>query len=302
MCLLDTPPVDAQNRNVRTPNPGNVSCLVQGKRNERHMFEYLKAEEPTAPPGQRPPERRVVDVGYIIDAEKAGFIWEAPRAQQRQAATTSHAKSVTYCPAVIDYEARLFEVVAPIDVQLRIRLDEQGKPQLINALGDRSQIRSKHLGQMVAVMPRKEWRHPDRPVIQFITPYIFVADDVCWMNQMPPFNSYTGRHWPGLMIGGRLPIHIWPRPMMWAFEWHDMSKDLVLRRGEPWFYMRFETDDPRRPVRMVEAVKDQRLVDYMKGLNSVTNYVGRTFSLFSVAEKRRPPRLLTRKQDVVQGK
>jgi hypothetical protein len=43
-------------------------------------------------------------------------------------------------------------------------------------------------------------------------------------------------------------------------------------------------------------------VDYMKGLNSVTNYVGRTFSLFSVAEKRRPPRLLTRKQDVVQGK
>ncbi|MEC9346960.1 MAG: hypothetical protein VYB54_12095 [Pseudomonadota bacterium] len=261
------------------------------------MFEYLKAEEPTKRPGQRPPERRVVEVGYILDAEKAGFIWEAPRQCQRRGdPPVAHAKSVAVCPAVLDYEARLFEVVAPIDMQLRFRFDDNGQPQLINALGERSPIRSKHLRQMVAVMPRSEWRHPDRPIIQLITPYIFVSDDICWMNQMPPFNSYTGRMWPGLMIGGRLPIHIWPRPMMWAFEWYDTTKDLVLRRGEPWFYMRFESDDPRRPIRLVEAVKDERLETYMRGLNSVTNYVGRTFSLFQVAEQRRPPKLLTRKE------
>lgn len=37
------------------------------------------------------------------------------------------------------------------------------------------------------------------------------------------------------MISGRFPIHIWPRHLMWTFEWHDTSQDLVLTRGQPWF-------------------------------------------------------------------
>ena len=30
---------------------------------------------------------------------------------------------------------------------------------------------------------------------------------------------------------------------MWAFEWHDTTKDLILRRGEPLFTVRFEGPD-----------------------------------------------------------
>ena len=29
-------------------------------------------------------------------------------------------------------------------------------------------------------------------------------------------------------MGGRFPVHIWPRPLSWGFEWHDVTKPLVL--------------------------------------------------------------------------
>lgn len=243
----------------------------------------------------RKKDSRVVEVGWIIDTDKAGFIWSEPKQLKRITSYNKHAKSVAVCPGVLDYDARMFEVPSPIDVQLRIRIDDKGNPQLINVNADRATIRSKHLGQMVAVMPRKEWRDPDKPIIQLITPYLFVADDVAWMSQMPPFNHYNPRPWPGVMIGGRLPVHIWPRHMMWAFEWHDIKQDLFLKRGDPLFYARFETQDPTRPVRMVEAVKTPELAEFLKGLSGVTNYVNRTFSLFQVAQERRPAKLLTRK-------
>lgn len=84
--------------------------------------------------------------------------------------------------------------------------------------------------------------------------------------------------------------------MMWAFEWFDIKQDLVLRRGEPWFYVRFETENPSRPVRLIEAENTPALKEYIAGLSSVTNYVGRTFSLFSTARERRPKKLLFPKE------
>ena len=70
------------------------------------------------------------------------------------------------------------------------------------------------------------------------------------------------------MIDGRMPIHIWPRPLMWAFEWYDTNKPLVLKRGEPWFYLHFETSDPSRRVRMVEAEMTPALGEYLSGLQA----------------------------------
>ena len=116
------------------------------------------------------------------------------------------------------------------------------------------------------------------------------------MTQMPPITQYNMNAWPGVMIGGRLPIHIWPRQMMWAFEWFEPSKPLVLKRGDPWFYVRFETDDPSRPVRLFEAEMTPELRSYREGLSGVANYMNRTYSLFKTAESRRPKQLLKRKE------
>jgi hypothetical protein len=251
------------------------------------MLDFFKKKLPSL--------SRTAEIGWLLDTEKGGFIWEAPRRLSGDYPPAKHAKSVAVCPAMVDHEARIYEVPCPIDATLRLGQNEKKEPILINGAGDQSTIRSKHLGQMASLVGSREWRHPERPIIQMLTPYMFVADEPIYMTQMPPFNHRRVPALPGVVIGGRLPIHIWPRQMVWAFEWQDPTQPIELKRGEPWFYVRFETFDPSRPVRLVEAEMTPEVREYINGMSGVTNYVNRTFSLFKTAESRRPKQLLIKK-------
>jgi hypothetical protein len=124
-------------------------------------------------------------------------------------------------------------------------------------------------------------------------PYCFIADEPVWLTQLGCFAHYRADPLPGTIFGGRFPVHIWPRPLMWAFEWHDIEKDIVLRRGEPLFYVQFEATGPDRAVQLVEAERTPELSAYLEKLSGVVNYVSQTFSLFKAAEEARPARLLT---------
>ena len=256
-----------------------------------------KIKTTVAPRQEEPVSRgRVVDVGWLIVADKATFVYDGPRPAGRKQTLPDNVKAVGYCPAVVDHEARLFEVLCPFDLHLRVGSDKDGKPTLINVAGKKSTVARSALQSLVHLMAQDRWRDPKRPVVQINAPWRFIADEPVWMTQMPPFNHSREPAWPGLQIGGRFPIHLWPRAMMWAFEWWNPSLDLVLKRGEPWFYVRFEAQDPSRPVRMVEAEMTPELAEFCKGLDSITNYANQTFSLFSVAEQRRPKTLLKKKQ------
>jgi hypothetical protein len=209
-----------------------------------------------------------------------------------KAPRSSHAKIVSVCPAMLDHESRLIEVPCPIDARIRFHRDAQGKAVLENALGDASPIRSVHLGQMVKLLGEKEWRHPQRPIVQVITPYLFLADEPVWLTQLPPFHAYLSTPWPGLLISGRFPIDVWPRTLMWAFEWHEPNRDLILKRGEPWFTVRLETTDPSRRTRLVRTRLTPELEAYLESIDGVSNYIRGTFNLFDIARRRRPKTLL----------
>lgn len=75
-------------------------------------------------------------------------------------------------------------------------------------------------------------------------------------------------------------------------EWHDTSKDLILKRGELLFYCQFDGFDLSRSVRLVQAEKMPELMQYMEKISGVVNCVNQTFSLFSEIEKVRPKSLL----------
>jgi hypothetical protein len=238
---------------------------------------------------------RVVEVGWLIKPQPASFIWDDPSAFKcADSQEPKSAKALQNCPAVLDFEARHWMVPCPIDLSVRLARDKDGKLGLQNLEGTSSPILGSHLNKLLHLNGPGQWRHPQRSLMQIATPYYFIADEACWMNQVPPYLTWRDPPWPGVVIGGRLPIHIWPRQMMWAFEWHDIAKPLVLRRGEPWFLLHFETGDPSRPVRLVEAEWTQAVSDFVNGAEAVTNYVKRTFSLFRTAERRRPATLIKR--------
>ena len=79
---------------------------------------------------------------------------------------------------------------------------------------------------------------------------------------------------------------------MWAFEWHDTQKDLILKRGDPWFYVGFETLPADRSVNLSQVEKTPELESYLHQISEAVNFVNQTFSLFKTAEKRRPKSLL----------
>lgn len=255
------------------------------------MFEFLKKRL------QAQSSKRVTEVGWTITDTKAALIWDDPEPFRRDLGRAASAKSVQGCPAAVDFDARHIVIRCPVDLHLRINLEEGRAPVLENVDGARSTIRPKHIGQMVSIVSPAEWRHPKRPILQIITPYLFLSDEVAYINQLPPFLDYQADLLPGTLISGRFPVHIWPRPLMWAFEWHDTSKNLILRRGQPWFYVRFDTLDPSKPTRLVEAEITPQVQRYIDDISGVTNYVNRTYALFERAKKRRPEQLLVPRAD-----
>lgn len=238
---------------------------------------------------------RLVDVGWLIDAEEAEFIYEAPHPVSKDRIAPLSSKAVQNCPAVNTFEARCYEVPVPFDLRLRCRTGTDGTPALMR-VPEGSSVEAPAAKKIVMIMPAESWRSPDRPVVQIQSPYLFLADELVYINQLPPVFHYPDPPRPGVQVCGRFPIDVWPRKLAWAMEWVDQSKDLVLKRGEPWFYVTFETPDPSRGLRLIEAASTPELEEYRRGVKSVVSYVSQAFSLFPTARSRRPKKLLVKRE------
>ncbi len=245
---------------------------------------------------QDDPKSGPITVGWFRADDKGAVLYDAPERVSFRQTNKTHAKSASRCPAVVQMESRYFVVPCPFDMHLGFSRDAKGKAVFVNRAGTASSIRSSKLNEVLVMVSEAEWRYPDRPTIQLILPYVFIADEPVYMTQLAAFAHYRKDPLPGTIFGGRFPINLWPRPIMWAFEWHEPEKDIVLKRGEPLFYCQFEGDHPERPVQLVEAERTAELATYMAQIGGAVNYVSQTFSLFKAAEELRPKRLLVAKK------
>jgi hypothetical protein len=242
------------------------------------------------------PSNGPVSVGWFLTSDKGAVMYDPPERVIMRQTNKAHAKSASRCPAVVQLESRYFMVKCPFDIHLGFSRDDKGKAQLINRAGVSSPIRGNKLGEVMTLVSEAEWRYPDRPTVQMSLPYCFIADEMVYVTQLSAFLHYRRDPLPGTIFGGRFPVSIWPRPLMWAFEWHEPEKDIVLKRGEPLFYCQFEGMDPARAVQMVEAEKTPELMSYLEKVGGVVNYVNQTFGLFKAAEALRPKKLLKAKE------
>ncbi|SEC55716.1 hypothetical protein [Rhodobacter sp. 24-YEA-8] len=250
----------------------------------------ITVERPEDGPGSGP-----IQVGWFLTKDKNAVLYDPPERVMFRQQNRSHAKSAARCPGVIQLESRYFMVKCPFDLQIGFGRDKDGRAVLINRLGSASPVRGNKLNEMLTLVNEAEWRYPDRPTIQLSLPYCFIADELVYLTQLSPFMHYRADPLPGTIFGGRFPISVWPRPLMWAFEWHEPQKDLVLRRGEPLFYVQFEGMDPSRAVQVIAAERTAELDTYIDQIGGAVNYVNQTFGLFKAAEALRPKKLLTPK-------
>ncbi|MDO5647732.1 hypothetical protein [Paracoccus sp. (in: a-proteobacteria)] len=241
------------------------------------------------------PKSAPLTVGWLRATDKGGVLYDPPERVIFRAPNRSHAKSASRCPAVIALESRYFMVKCPFDLHIGFTRDEQGRAVLVNRAGQAGAVRTNKLNEVLSLVAEQEWRYPDRPTVQLTLPYIFVADELVYMTQLDAFAHYRRQPLPGTIFGGRFPINLWPRQIMWAFEWHEPERDLILRRGDPLFYVQFEGDNPERAVQLVQAERTPELESYIEHVAGAVNYVNQTFSLFKAAEAARPAQLVTPK-------
>ncbi|MDR0808502.1 MAG: hypothetical protein LBE86_05140 [Gemmobacter sp.] len=241
------------------------------------------------------PSSAPIQVGWFLTNDKNAVIYDPPERVSLRQTNRTHAKSAARCPGVLQLESRYFMVKCPVDLHIGFKRDEKGKAVLVNRAGAASTIRANKLNEMLALVNEAEWRYPDRPTIQMILPYCFIADELVYVTQLSAFMHYRPDPLPGTIFGGRFPVSVWPRPLMWAFEWHEPRKDIVLKRGEPLFYVQFEGMDPARSISVIEAERTPELAKYMEQIGGAVNYVSQTFSLFRAADALRPKTLLTPK-------
>lgn len=247
----------------------------------------ISYDRPEDGPGSGP-----VTVGWFRTSDKGAVLYDPPHRLQSREMARTHAKSASRCPAVLQMESRYFAVACPFDIHVGFTRDKNGKAALVNRAGNASAIRTSKLNEVLAMVSEAEWRYPDRPTIQMVLPYVFIADEPVYLTQIGTFAHYRADPLPGTIFGGRFPINLWPRPIMWAFEWHQPEKDLVLKRGEPLFYVQFEASGPERPVQLVEVERTPELEKYVEAIGGAVNYVNQTFSLFKAAEALRPKTLV----------
>lgn len=133
---------------------GKLGAWFAGRRPP--SAEAAAAATPAAPP-------RFAEIGWLIDATTPSFIWDEPRPLPR-GQPTEHPKGVNRCPAILDSEARTWEVLAPVDMHLRLGKNDKGEPSLVNVAGAQSSVAAGKLQQMITLMPQSRWRDQRRPV------------------------------------------------------------------------------------------------------------------------------------------
>ena len=235
-------------------------------------------------------------VGWIVMPHVGGFIWYPPKTFLREVGKSPAAKSLTKCPAVLDLESRYYLIRAPFDIQFELLFSKKNGVQLKYKDSIQSSISSNTLNALVYILPSDKWRHPEKPILMIKTPYHFVTDDTVYLSQVSPFLHYQAQAWPGIVLSERFPIKIWPKALNWYFEWHDLKQALSIKRGAPWWMVSFETQNPDKKVRLIEAELTDPLEGYFKKITGATMFEKNWRSLFQLAALRRPKQLLLPKQ------
>ena len=98
------------------------------------------ANDQGSSPETKTPGSRGYTVGWLLSVGKTSIIWDAPKRVGGDAPKNPVTKSVTQCPAVLDFDRRYFVINSPIDLQLRLSITN-GELGITNLLFDKSPIR-----------------------------------------------------------------------------------------------------------------------------------------------------------------
>lgn len=231
-----------------------------------------------------------VRIGYCLGQAEGGFAFQAPRSVFSTRSKPLGKRAIQNCPAVNGLERQLIEIPSPVSIRMVLTMTDDGPEIDIDPVG--TFVEEEKIGEIISLEPQERWRVANRPVLQIRLPFFFVTDEAAMMSLLPPFLAPAMRKWPGTMVASRFPLTIWPRDLVWAFEWDRPGEELVLRQGEPIAYALCEFDNPNKRPELVEAALTETLAEWREGMEGLDNFVEDVEEIWRGAPARRPARLL----------
>jgi hypothetical protein len=148
-------------------------------------------------------------------------------------------KDVLYlkCPAFTSVYKNTFVIKSPVDIEFIIAPDATGSKKVYTT-NDTSDM---HLDFFTN---RNEDENNVFKMMSFTISYLFYAKETVEMEIYPPvLSQHTSETLRNIsVICGKFDISKWIRPVDFAFEIIDDFKPLVFKRGDPLFYIRFNTE------------------------------------------------------------
>jgi len=150
--------------------------------------------------------------------------------------------------------------------------------------------------QFVTVEPIDSWRNMTTVTLQIPSPYVFFADKPVTIEQShPSLTNVSGMNWR--VIPGKFDIYSWQRPLNWAIEWDTGFGDLVIRVGEPLYFLKFtEISSGTHDADLVECEMTPQLIQRLNLSRGITGIRKSTLPLMKKAGSLRSATKLIKKK------
>lgn len=221
-------------------------------------------------------------IGWALVADEASAAFPEPEAYTPPKNATGYLS----CPAVRAYFNNTFVVRSPFSLQLRA--EETEEDIKIKPVYPFTSITEAMLSKFLSIEPINTWRGSQLPILQVISPYIFVADQPVTIDQTQPLVTKTSKlNWR--VIPGTFNIYDWQRPVNWAIEWDTTCGDLIIRQGEPIYMIKFTaiTQESVNKTNLVETKISETLSERIKSTKNVASIRRGTTTLMAESGKSR---------------
>lgn len=192
-------------------------------------------------------------------------------------------RGVIDCPSYQGFYNNLFLLKSPVS------FSAEPSEGAVNISSD--EVDTHQLQNLVTLHQPQEMYDTKKPMFQFNLNYLFVADEPCLMEILPPFMHDDKI--PGEVIGGSYNIHSWVRSISWGFVFENLDSQLVIKRGDPLCYVKFTTPKLTESIKLDECELTEDIINELNRKRHLTEFKkGGIINLMNRALKLRPKKLI----------
>lgn len=166
-------------------------------------------------------------------------------------------KNVSFyeCPAWAHKAKRTFTIKSPIDI--KFDLDFNYEPPLIS-----SNFHQDIFDLIInPTYSQSNWylREPNRMVLQLAIPLLFcwTTERNIWIEQKP--HPHTSLNNNFSLVGGWFNLSSWSRPLSFALDICDVSKPLLIKKGDPIYQISFYSKNMNDRYKLIRSIPDEKI-------------------------------------------